>query len=109
MRTYPNIDTKAQMENFLTATINKELTPMGTLFENMAAVFYGQDTPEYEYAVKVFTESESTFIRKKEREAAEKGWDEGRNITPKDKGKNDGWEYVNCLSKEDYLNQNYPL
>ena len=41
---------------------------------------------------------ESTFIRKKEREAASKAWDEGKDVILG--GDNDGWQYVNCLTKE---------
>jgi hypothetical protein len=77
--------------------MSKELTPIGELFERMAAVFYGQDTFEYEKIMKDFKEIEKNYIRKKERDTAE---DVFTMLG----------DYSTTTSDiETFLNENYPL
>ena len=52
-------------------------------------------------------QSESTFIRKKEREAVSKAWDIClKNTEVKDSC---DWKDLMIISKTEYLNENYPL
>jgi uncharacterized protein YpuA (DUF1002 family) len=77
--------------------MSKELTPTGKLFEQMAALFFGQDSIEYEQVMDSFKKTESSYIRKKEREAARKAIESCCDV-------------INTLEDiETFLNENYPL